>query len=63
MLQNRSKLPTNLALRIDQSLTSINLSQDENLKIIQNLNPNKAHSPDKLSIRMIKFCGNSLYKP
>ena len=33
------------------------------MKIIQNLNPNKAHDPDKVSIRMIKICGKSLSKP
>ena len=33
------------------------------LKIIQNLNPNKAHGPDKISICIIKVCGNSLCKP
>ena len=33
------------------------------MKIIQNLNPNKAHGPDKISIRMIKICGKSLCKP
>ena len=38
-------------------------SQDDILKIIQNLNPNKVHGPDKISIRMIKICGNSLCKP
>ena len=62
ILQNSSKLPTKLAPRTGQSLTSINLSQDDILKIIQNLNPNKAHGPDKISIRMIKICGNSLCK-
>ena len=63
ILQNSSKLPTNLAPRTDQSLTSVNFSQDDILKIIQNLNPNKAHGPDKISIRMIKICGKSLCKP
>ena len=63
VLQNSSKLPTNLAPQTDQSLTSINFSQDDILKIIQNLNPNKAHGPDKISIRMIKICGKSLCKP
>ena len=60
ILQNSSKLPTNLAPWTDQSLTSINFSQDDILKIIQNLNPNKAHGPDKISIRMIKSCDKSL---
>ena len=63
ILLNSSKLPTNLAPRTDQSLTSINFSQDDILKIIQNLNPNKAHDPDKISICMIKICGKSLCKP
>ena len=40
ILQNSSKLPTKLAPRTDQSLTSINPSQDDMLKIIGNLNPN-----------------------
>ena len=59
VLLNSSKLPTNLAPRTDQSLTSINFSQDDILKITQNLNPNKAHCPDKISICMIKTCGKS----
>ena len=63
ILHNSSKLPTNFAPWTDQSLTSINLSQDDILKLIQNLNPNKAHGPDKISIGMIKICGNALCKP
>ena len=32
------------------------------LKIIQNLNPNKAHDHDKISIPKLKIFGNSLYR-
>ena len=63
ILRNSSKLPTNLLPRTDQSLTSINFFQDNILKKIQNLNPNKAHGRDKISIRIIKICGKSLCKP
>ena len=63
ILQNSNKLSTNLAPRTDQSLTSTNCSEDDILKINQNANPNKSHSPDKISIRMNKICGNSLFKP
>ena len=63
ILQNSSKLPTNLAPRTDQSLTSINFFEDDILKIIQNLNPNKVHGPVKISIRMIKIFDNSICKP
>ena len=62
ILQSISKLPTNLAPRADQSLTSIIFSQDVILKIILNLNPTKTHGPDKVSIRVIKICGKSLCK-
>ena len=63
ILLNSSKLPSNLAPRTDQSLTSVHFSQDDILKIIQNLNPNKAHGLDKISIRMITISGKSLCKP
>ena len=33
------------------------------LKIFQDLNPNKAHGHDKINIRMLKICGNSLFRP
>ena len=32
------------------------------LKIIQNLDSNKAHGHDKISIWMLKLCGDSLYR-
>ena len=32
-------------------------------KIIQNLDPNKAHGYDNISIRMLKIYGSSIYKP
>ena len=37
----------------------------ENLikKAIRNLDPNKAHGHDMLSIRMLKICHDSLYEP
>ena len=63
ILLNSSKLSTNLAPRTDQSITFIKFSQDDILKIIQNLNPNKAHGLDKISIRLITICGKSLCKP
>ena len=63
ILQDSSKLPTNLAPRTDQSLTSIDFSQEDIFKIIQNLNPNKVHGLEKLIIRLIKICGNSLCTP
>ena len=36
---------------------------NDKLKIIQNLNPNKAHVHDKINIQMLKLCGDSLCRP
>ena len=32
-------------------------------QIIQNLDSNKAHGHDNISIRILKICNNSIYKP
>ena len=36
---------------------------DDIKSIINKLDPNKAHSHDMISIRMIKLCGDFIYKP
>ena len=33
------------------------------MKVIQKLDPNKAHGQDNISICMIKICGKSICKP
>ena len=58
-----SVLPNNLAKLTNKSLDAVNFSTDDISKIINNLDPNKAHGHDMLSIRMIKLCGNSICKP
>ena len=45
----------------DNRLSSVTFSQGNIAKIIQNLDPNKAHGHDNISIRII--CGSSMYKP
>ena len=42
---------------------SIKITDDDILKIIAKLDPNKAHGHDKMSIRMIKICSTSICKP
>ena len=44
-------------------LDTIIFSKEDICKIIKNLDPNKAHSHDMISIRMIKLCGISICKP
>ena len=56
-------MPSNLAKLTNKSLDTVNFTTDDISKIISNLDPNKAHGHDMVSIRMIKLCGNSLCKP
>ena len=61
-LQNSSSLPT-VYLRTDETLSSLNKNDDDTFAIIRNLNPNKSHGWDNISIRMIKSCGKSIVYP
>ena len=62
-LDNNSSLPVNQLYLTQSRLTSLDLDDDELLKIIRALNINKAHGHDDISIRMIKLCDKSLIKP
>ena len=44
-------------------MSSVTFSEDDIEKLIQNLDPNKAHGHDQISIRMLKLCNNSICKP
>ena len=46
-----------------QKIDTLNFSNNDFEKIIQNFVPNKPHGHDKISIRMIKICGKSICKP
>ena len=63
LIKNSSKFPSHLHYLTDNRLSSASFSQDDIAKIIQNLDPNKAHGHDNISIRMLKICGSSIYKP
>ena len=63
LINNSSKLPSHLHYLTDNRLSSVSFSQDAIAKIIQNLDPNKAHGHDNISICMLKICGSSIYKP
>ena len=46
-----------------ERLDNVTHSIEEIGNIIQGLSPNKAHSQDKISIRMLKICANSICNP
>ena len=59
LVNNNSKLPSILTKKTCQSLSTVEFSTNAILKIIRNLNPNKAHGHNMISIRMLKFCDES----
>ena len=64
ILRNKSELPATLSLKkMSESLTAIDFSNNDILKIIRNLDSNKAHGHDMISIRMVKICDDSICKP
>ena len=61
--KNNSELPKNLLFLTEKRLSNVQISNENIIKIINNLDPNKAHSRDMISIRMLKLCSPSLCKP
>ena len=63
LINNNSQLPRTLSYKTNERLYSIKTTDDDILKIIAKLDPNKAYGHDKMSIRMIKICSTSICKP
>ena len=62
-MSDNSVLPTDLPQLTNKCLDSIHFSRSDIAKIISHLYPHKPYGHDMLNIRMIKLCGNSIYKP
>ena len=62
-LINNSKILSECPRKSNESLSSITFEINDIEKIIKNLDPKKSHGHDMLSIRMLKLCGESIYKP
>ena len=56
-------IPFFKAMFLDQKWQQTPSVTSKFVKIIQNLNPKKANDHNKISIRMLKICGNSLRSP
>ena len=60
LIRNTSELPISLTFYNNNRLATVSFSHEDVGKIIQNLNPKKAHGHDNISIRMLKiFCGKT----
>ena len=56
LINTNSSLPSVLSKKTHKLLSTIHFTSNYILKIIENLDPNKAHGQDMISIRMIKTC-------
>ena len=63
LISNSSKLPSHIQYVIDNRLSCVSFSNGKIAKVIQNLDPSKAHGHDNISMCMLKVCGPSIYKP
>ena len=63
LISNNSELPSKLEYLTQSHLSSITFSRDDIAKMIQNLDPNKVHCHDQISIAMLKLCSTPVCKP
>ena len=56
LVNNNSELPSVLTKKMCKLLSTVEFSTNDILKIIRNLNVNKAPGHDMISIRMLKIC-------
>ena len=62
-VNNNSKLPLILTKKKCKSLSTVEFSKNDIVKIIRNLNSNKAHGHNMISIQMLKFVMNLFANP
>ena len=62
-IANESQIPNEINHYTDKYLYNVRFSLDDICNIIRNLDTNKAHGYDNISVRIIKIFGNSICKP
>ena len=62
-INHDSSLPSSFEFFSQCRLSSLNIYEDNILKIVRALNINKAHGHDEISVRMVKICDEALVKP
>ena len=62
-INNDSSLPSSFEFYSQSRFSSLNIIEDNILKIVRALNINKAHGHDEISVRIIKICHEALVKP
>ena len=62
LINYNSQLPRTLSCKKNERLSTVKITNDDILKVIANLYPDKAHGHDKISVRLIKICSTSICK-
>ena len=57
VINKGSSLPSELLLKTDKFWFNMTFSSDDILKVVQNLDSEKAHGHNRKSIQMLKICG------
>ena len=57
VINNNSTVPERILYRTDASLAKVVFTTDDIANIIKNLDSNKSHGHDNVSIHMLKICG------
>ena len=63
LINDSCKLSSTFLKRTEKVISSISFSSNGIAKIIRDLDPNKAHGHDMISIRMLKILGEAISKP
>ena len=63
LINNACEIPATLNIKTTETLASILVTRADIAKIMKNLDPNKAHAHDMISIRTLKLCGDSVLPP
>ena len=63
VISNNSTVSERVLYRIDASLAKIVFTTDDVPNIIKNIDSNKSHGHDNITIRTLKICGVSICKP
>ena len=63
LINSDSSLPCEIIKKTNNSLYSVRFSTKDILQIINNLDSNKAHGHDEISIKMLQICGSSICRP
>ena len=63
LLKNESRTPSQFLGDMNTCLSTVRFSENNIFKLIRKLDPSKAHSYDKISIRMLKLSDKAICKP